>query len=69
MPHTRTIRRFLINRRGYYCETCVARALGLSIDDIRRNIRRNETAEVVTRYGLCHGCLAEREVVGVRISA
>jgi hypothetical protein len=69
MANVWTIRRFLFDRRGYYCETCLARALGLPIDDVRRNTRRGDTAEVVTRYRICHDCMAEREVVGLRIGA
>lgn len=69
MPHASTIRRFLARQHGYYCEVCLARVLRLSTDDIRRNTLRNETGDLIMRYRICHGCMAEKEVVGVRISA
>jgi hypothetical protein len=46
---------------------CLARALGLTVDDVRRYTRRSETVEVVTRCRMCDGCMAEKEVVGLRI--
>jgi hypothetical protein len=67
MAHAWAIRRFLFERPGYYCETCLARSLGLPVHDIRR--WRRETAEVITRYRICHGCMAEKGVVGLRMSA
>ena len=63
------IRRFLINRHGYYCEACLARTLGLSIDDVQHYTRRRETIEPVIRYRICHSCMAEKEVVGLRTCA
>src|SRR5262245_18253205 len=69
MVHAWAIRRFLFERHGYYCETGLAQALGLPVHEIRRNARRRETTEVVTRYRICHGCMAEKEVVGLRICA
>jgi hypothetical protein len=57
----------LIDRHGYYCVICLARALGLTVDDVRRYTRRSETVEVVTRCRMCDGCMAEKEVVGLRI--
>jgi hypothetical protein len=69
MPHDWTIRRFLVRQHGYYCEDCLARTLGLSTEDVRRNAPRSATGDVVTRYRICHGCMTEKEVVGVRLSA
>lgn len=69
MTHAWTIRRFLARKHGYYCEACLARMVGLPIDDVRSNTLRNASGDLVSRYRICHGCMAEKEVVGVRISA
>jgi hypothetical protein len=69
MPHALTIRRFLLRRGGYYCQSCLARMLGLSSDDVRSNLPGYAMADLVMRYRICHGCMTEKVVVGVRLSA
>jgi hypothetical protein len=69
MPHAASIRRFLVRQHGFYCEACLARLLGLSTDEVRRSTARSATADVVVRYHVCHGCMAEKEVIALRLSA
>jgi len=69
VPATTTIRRFLLQRQGAYCDACLARALGLSLDDVRRHAWRDETGAFTIRYRVCAACGLEKEVIGIRTSA
>ena len=69
MPTAATIRLFLLTRRGAFCDTCLARALGLSLDDVRRHVGRDETAAFTIRYRVCAACGLEKQVIGIRTSA
>ena len=63
--HATTIRRFLLSQQGYYCDVCLAGALGLSLAAVRREVWREDAAAFVIRYRACSGCAVEKEVIAL----
>ena len=60
-----TNRRFLLSEPGFYCETCLARAVGLSPSEVRRGVREVQAGAFTIRYRVCNGCGVEREVIAI----
>jgi len=69
MPRPSTIQRFLLRGPGFFCDACLASALGLSLDDVRRDAREGHPGAFMLRYGVCSVCGIENEVIGIRTSA
>lgn len=65
MSAEQQIWKFLVTHGGYYCEECLARHLGLAVDEVRRA----RSTDLVNLYRMCHGCHGERRVMAVRPGA
>src|SRR5262249_61273829 len=64
MSSATTIRRFLRDRPGHYCEECLAASLRVPLPDVRRAVR-DMNGGIIIRYRLCSECALEKETVAI----